>query len=103
MAESAPQQMRILLVEDDPGDALITTEAMRASNVPNEVRVVEDGEAALALVEGAASADSVWTAAHVDEDWQAELWGTDAEAEAVRAARRRDYDAAVRFLLAASG
>jgi chaperone required for assembly of F1-ATPase len=54
--------------------------------------------AALALVEGAATAEVVWNAAHVDEDWQAELWGADAEAVATHAARRREYDAAVRFL-----
>ena len=53
---------------------------------------------ALALVSGAASADIVWIAAGIDEDWQAELWGEDADAAATRAARRREFDAAVRFL-----
>jgi chaperone required for assembly of F1-ATPase len=55
---------------------------------------------ALALVEGATDADAVWTAAHVDEDWQAEMWGSDAEAVAARANRRREFDAAVGFLAA---
>lgn len=54
--------------------------------------------ASLALVERAASADAVWTAAEIDEAWQAELWGEDAEATARRGARRREFDAAVRFL-----
>lgn len=53
---------------------------------------------ALALLDGALSAEAVWTAAHVDEEWQAEQWGRDAEAEARRATRRRDFDAAVRLL-----
>ncbi|KQT31345.1 ATPase [Sphingomonas sp. Leaf412] len=53
---------------------------------------------ALALAEGAVDADALWRAAHVDEDWQAELWGADESAAAVRANRRRDYDAAVRFM-----
>jgi chaperone required for assembly of F1-ATPase len=53
---------------------------------------------ALALLEGAISANAAWTAAHVDEDWQIELWGSDAEAEARRAARRREFDCAVRLL-----
>jgi len=57
--------------------------------------------AALALAEGATSAVSVWAAAHVDEEWQAERWGRDAEAEAMREGRRREFDAAVRFLAAA--
>ena len=57
---------------------------------------------ALALVEGATTADAVWAAAHVDEDWQAEMWGEDALAAATRAARRAEFDAAVRFLLLGS-
>lgn len=53
---------------------------------------------ALALADGAMTADAVWQAAMLDEDWQAELWGEDAEAAKGRAARRAEYDAAVRFL-----
>lgn len=54
--------------------------------------------AALALAEGAADADTVWIAAQVDEDWQAELWGEDALAAETRALRQREFDAGVRFL-----
>lgn len=53
---------------------------------------------ALALLEGAADADAVWTAAHVDEDFQAEIWGEDYLAIEAREAKRREFDAAVRFL-----
>ena len=53
---------------------------------------------ALALAEKAIDADTLWTAAIVDESWQAEVWGEDAEAVQTRAIRRRDFDAAVRFL-----
>ena len=53
---------------------------------------------ALAQYDGAISADAAWNAAHVDEDWQIEQWGADAEAEARRAARRADFDCAVRLL-----
>lgn len=52
----------------------------------------------LALLEGAADADAVWQAAHVDEDFQAEIWGEDYLAIEAREAKRREYDAAVRFL-----
>lgn len=52
----------------------------------------------LALLEGAADADGVWQAAHVDEDFQAEIWGEDYLAIEAREAKRREYDAAVRFL-----
>lgn len=42
----------------------------------------------LAVVEGGREADAVWAAAELDESWQAEQWGEDAEA-AERAARRQ--------------
>jgi len=53
---------------------------------------------ALALLEGATEPERLWTAAHVDEDWQAELWGRDPLALAAYEQRQRDYAAAVRFL-----
>ena len=53
---------------------------------------------ALALVEGEADADTIWAAAHIDEDWQVEMWGEDDLATDTRLARRREYDAAVGFL-----
>jgi chaperone required for assembly of F1-ATPase len=53
---------------------------------------------ALALLEKAIGADALWSAAIVDEVWQAELWGEDPEAASARAARRQDFDSAVRFL-----
>jgi len=40
---------------------------------------------------------ALWDAANLEEDWQAELWGKDAEAEARRARRRADFLAAARF------
>ena len=48
----------------------------------------------LAVAEGWLDADAAWTAAHVDEDWNIELWGSDAEAEARRTARFADMRAA---------
>ena len=53
---------------------------------------------ALALAEGQIDADTLWAAATVDETWQAEQWGVDEQAAEANAARRRDLDAAVRFL-----
>ncbi|QDX26077.1 ATPase [Sphingomonas suaedae] len=53
---------------------------------------------ALALLDRAADPEDVWSAANLDEDWQVEHWGEDELARAARAARRADYDAAVRFL-----
>ncbi|MGH6737661.1 MAG: ATP12 family chaperone protein [Bradyrhizobium sp.] len=55
---------------------------------------------ALALHQGARDAGQVWTAAHVDEDWNAEKWGVDEEAAARKSARRADFEAAVAILKA---
>jgi chaperone required for assembly of F1-ATPase len=52
----------------------------------------------LAFAAKAISADETFAAAHVDEDYQAELWGRDAEAEHARARRRDDLRAARRFI-----
>jgi chaperone required for assembly of F1-ATPase len=54
--------------------------------------------AALALLEGAADRETVWRAAQVDEDWQAEQWGEDELATRTRDAHRADFDAGARFL-----
>jgi chaperone required for assembly of F1-ATPase len=55
---------------------------------------------ALALHHGARDAEQVWAAAHVDEDFNAEQWGEDAEVGARRAVRRIDFEAAVAILAA---
>jgi chaperone required for assembly of F1-ATPase len=54
---------------------------------------------ALALAEGAIEVDAAWAAASLDEAWQAEQWGEDAEAKAALDARQRDFAAAHRFLI----
>ncbi|WP_298953855.1 ATP12 family protein [uncultured Methylobacterium sp.] len=51
---------------------------------------------ALAVVHGAATPQEAWAAAHVDETFQAGIWGRDAEAEARLAARRTEFEAAAR-------
>jgi len=53
---------------------------------------------ALALKQGVLDADQVWAAAHVDEDWNSEKWGVDAEVAARRAARLVDFKAAAKVL-----
>ena len=52
---------------------------------------------ALALIEGATDADGAWRAVSLDEQWQIDQWGADAEAVATLANRRTDFEAAVRF------
>jgi chaperone required for assembly of F1-ATPase len=54
--------------------------------------------AALGVVEGAFTPEQAWQAVSVDDRWQLEQWGADAEAEERLENRRRDYFAAAAFL-----
>lgn len=54
--------------------------------------------AGLAVLESALTPEQAWHAVSIDERWQVEKWGADAEAEAAMASRRRDFLAAARFL-----
>ncbi len=49
---------------------------------------------AVAFASGRLSAEEAWTAAHVDEDWQIEHWGTDEEAFQRREGRWQEMQAA---------
>jgi chaperone required for assembly of F1-ATPase len=51
----------------------------------------------LASIEPTADTEALWNAANLEEDWQAELWGWDAEAQARRAHRLATFIAASRF------
>ncbi|RUW71826.1 MULTISPECIES: ATP12 family chaperone protein [unclassified Mesorhizobium] len=53
---------------------------------------------AIAVDFGELDGETAWSAGHVDEDWQIEHWGQDAEAVARRSARKRDMMAAVSLL-----
>jgi chaperone required for assembly of F1-ATPase len=53
---------------------------------------------ALAFERGALTLDDAWAAAHVDEDWNMELWGRDALALERRAARLAEMRAAATVL-----
>lgn len=54
--------------------------------------------AALAVLEGETSGAEAWDAVTVDERWQREQWGADAEAEAALENKRREFMAAARFV-----
>jgi chaperone required for assembly of F1-ATPase len=57
---------------------------------------------ALALLRGRLSAEAAWRAAHVDEDWNMELWGRDEIALSQRAFRFAEFQAAATVLGAKS-
>ncbi len=52
----------------------------------------------LAALEPDADIPALWSAAHVEEDWQAELWGRDEEATERQAQRGDIFTAAARML-----
>ncbi len=51
----------------------------------------------LSALEPGANVRALWDAANLEEDWQAELWGRDSEAEERRERRLASFSAAVRF------
>ena len=54
--------------------------------------------AALAIMDGGLTAQQAWDAVSVDDRWQLEKWGADAEAVAALALRRAAFFAAARFV-----
>ena len=54
--------------------------------------------AAFGVLEKAITAGEAWDAVSLDEQWQLDQWGADAEAQAALDNRRRDFFSAVRFL-----
>ena len=52
---------------------------------------------ALAALHEGADAQALWTAAELEEEWQADLWGREAEAEQRRARRFAAFGAAMGF------
>jgi chaperone required for assembly of F1-ATPase len=52
----------------------------------------------LAAASGAESPEVLWPLSRIDEDWQAELWGTDEEAEAASELKKQAFMDAFQFL-----
>lgn len=79
------------------GRAVATLDAFAISALHVMTTLTGSALLALAHARGFLSADAAWAAAHVDEDYQIELWGPDAEAEARRAYRKSEFEAASRL------
>jgi len=77
----------VLAVQDDHALSALTTMTTLAASL-----VI-----GLAGLEADADPAALWDAASLEEDWQAELWGKDAEAEERRARRLTTFTAAARF------
>lgn len=94
-----------VIFRNQPAGALSATRAHVSARTSWELAAIHNlttltGSAFLALMVAAdaITGEEAWKAAHVDEDWQNEQWGIDAEAQARRAAHRREFDAALKFL-----
>lgn len=57
----------------------------------------------LAALESDAEGEELWQAANLEEEWQAERWGRDAEAVARDEKRKADFLAAIQFAAAVRG
>jgi chaperone required for assembly of F1-ATPase len=80
------------------GHAVAALDAFRLAGLSPLVTIGGSLVAALAMLEKAMTAEEAWDAVSVDDRWQIEQWGADAEAEAAFENRRRDFLAAARFL-----
>ena len=78
---------RVLSAHDDFTLAALTTLSALAASLT----------IALAALEESADPGQLWNAANLEEDWQIELWGADAEAAERRALRLGAFRAAQRF------
>lgn len=79
-------------------DAVAARDAFRLSALSHIVTITGSLVTSFALIEGAVDVKTAFDATHLDEIWQAEMWGEDWMATDMRDARRRDFEAAARFI-----
>lgn len=78
--------------------AIATLDPFRLAGLSPLVTIGGSLIAALAVMEKAITPEEAWEAVSVDERWQLDQWGADAEAEAALENRRGDFLGAARFL-----
>ena len=83
---------------DRLGHAVAALDPFRLAGLSPLVTIGGSLVAALAVVEQAVVAEAAWQAVSLDERWQLEQWGADAEAQAALDGRRRDFLAGALFL-----
>lgn len=79
-------------------DAVFVQDQWRITALTPLVTIGGSLVAGLALIEGACDAGALWDAVSLDDLYQERRWGADSEAQKTRAAHKRDWDSAVRFL-----
>lgn len=79
-------------------DAVFAVDPWRTTALTPLVTIGGSLVAGLASLAGAFDAETLWAAVSLDDLYQERRWGADAQAQAQRAAHKRDWDNAVRFL-----
>ncbi|KFI27593.1 ATPase [Haematobacter missouriensis] len=94
-----------VMFKAQPPATLAQLEARVATFDPFELTALHDLVAlsgslilGLAVAEGRLAPEEAWDLSRLDEDWQAEIWGRDEQAEAQAAQRRTDFLDAARFM-----
>jgi len=82
--------------------ALIPTDPLKLAGMVSMTGLTGSALLSLAVAEGWLGPEAAWSAAHVDEDWNRELWGEDEEASVRRAARTLEMMAAARLVMPAA-
>ena len=80
------------------GHAVASLDSFHLAGLAPLVTIGGSLVAGLAVLEKMMPASEAWEAVSLDDRWQMEQWGADAEAEAALDARRRDFLAGARFL-----
>lgn len=73
---------------------------VRLTGLVSAVPILGSAVLGLALLEAEADGEAVWAASRVDEDFQIERWGEDAEAAQAAANKKRDLTACARLFRA---
>ncbi len=93
MHRPQPEATRLRLAE-----AVAAFDPYRLAGLQPLVTISGSLVTSLALVEGVIDAERAFAVTHLDELWQAEMWGEDWMATDQRDLRRRDFVAAARFV-----
>lgn len=89
-----PQPIETLAALRDELEAL---DAFQLAALRNTTSLAASLVIGLAALQPQADLDALWDAANLEEDWQAELWGKDAEAMERREKRSAAFAAAAQF------
>ena len=77
---------------------LATLDSFRLAGISPLVTIGGSLVTAIAVLEKAITPQEAWDTVSIDDRWQLEQWGADAEAETAIENRRKDFLAAARFL-----